>query len=335
MAASAVALALLLSGSRVGSQEAPATANTRLETAAAEPAKVLHFNKPPHAITPSPLPAPSEKTTVAQSNIVPIPPALPLLVKQDKTELLVQALPKPAVAPLAQAGGLFAEGLPKTGQDSQADVPLRLAPLAIPPREPSAPPAVKAKPSVATPARGVQAAVFQPPAGLRPLGEEGTEYQVQLEPPGPQRLFRLEAETRLQERMRQEARERPTPERIAFPEEPIATGGWVVRQFPPANMRVEPHFVCYQRLYFTELNSERYGWDLGPVQPFVSGASFFWDVLLLPYHLGIDPCRCYECSAGYCLPGDPVPYLCYPPTFSLTGLTFEAATAVVLFAAFP
>jgi hypothetical protein len=100
-------------------------------------------------------------------------------------------------------------------------------------------------------------------------------------------------------------------------------------------MVVEPHFVCYGRTYFTELNSERYGWDLGPLQPFVSAGVFFWDVVALPYHIATDPCRCYECSAGYCLPGEPVPYLLYPPTFSLSGLGAEAATAVVLFAVFP
>ena len=36
------------------------------------------------------------------------------------------------------------------------------------------------------------------------------------------------------------------------------------------------------------------------------------DVALCPYHFG-DPCRETDCSAGHCLPGDPVPYGCYPP----------------------
>ena len=48
-----------------------------------------------------------------------------------------------------------------------------------------------------------------------------------------------------------------------------------------------------------------------------------------------NPCRWYECSAGYCLPGDPVPYLCYPPQLSLTGSLAEIATGVALFAMFP
>ena len=56
---------------------------------------------------------------------------------------------------------------------------------------------------------------------------------------------------------------------------------------------------------------------------------------LLPYHMATDPCRKCECSAGYCLPGDPVPLLCYPPQLSLTGAVAEAATIAALFAIFP
>jgi hypothetical protein len=166
--------------------------------------------------------------------------------------------------------------------------------------------------------------------------EEPGEFTVQLEPPGPQRLFRLESERSLQERMRQEARERPSPERIAFPEEPIATGGGsLARVFPPGQELVEPYYVCHGRLYFEDLNSERYGWDLGFIQPLVSTGIFFYDVALLPYHLATEPCRCYECSAGYCLPGDPVPYLIYPPEISLTGTLAEVGVIAGLIAVFP
>jgi hypothetical protein len=162
------------------------------------------------------------------------------------------------------------------------------------------------------------------------------EYQIQLEPPGPQRLFRLESEQTLQERMRQEARQRPTLERIAFPEEPVlSTEAYVARVFPPAQEVVEPNYVCYRRLYFEDKNSERYGWDLGFVQPFLSAGIFYWDVVTLPYHMGTEPCRKFECSAGYCLPGDAVPYLLYPPELNLTGTAIEAGTIVSLFAIFP
>ncbi len=174
------------------------------------------------------------------------------------------------------------------------------------------------------------------PAPYKAPGEDTSDVQIQLEPPGPKRLFRLESETRLQERMRQLARERPTPERIEFPEEkPISTGTFVARSFPAQGIAVEPHYVCYNRLYFEDLNSERYGWDLGFLQPFVSAGVFYWDLATLPYHMGTQPCRCFECSAGYCLPGDPVPYLIYPPELSITGTVFEAVTIGGLLAIFP
>jgi hypothetical protein len=166
--------------------------------------------------------------------------------------------------------------------------------------------------------------------------QELPEYQIQLEPPGPERLFRLESEQTLQERMRQEARQRPTLERINFPEEPVlSTQAYAARPFPPAQELVEPNYVCYRRLYFEDKNSERYGWDLGFIQPFVSAGIFYWDVVTLPYHMGTDPCRKFECSAGYCLPGDAVPYLLYPPELNLTGIAAEAGTIVALFAIFP
>jgi hypothetical protein len=171
------------------------------------------------------------------------------------------------------------------------------------------------------------------PSGPR---DELKDYQVQLEPPGPQRLFRLESETALQERMRQEARERPAPERIQFPDEPILSEEkYAGRTFPGTNVMVEPNYVCHGRLFFEELNSERYGWDLGPIQPLVSAVAFYKDVVLLPYHLGTRPCQCYDCSAGYCLPGDPVPYMLYPPELSLTGAVLETASVAALFFIFP
>ena len=75
--------------------------------------------------------------------------------------------------------------------------------------------------------------------------------------------------------------------------------------------------------------------DLGFVQPFVSTAEFYWDLATLPYHFWTNPCRCYECSSGYCLPGDPVPYLLYPPQISITGAMAEAGAIVGLLAIFP
>jgi hypothetical protein len=179
------------------------------------------------------------------------------------------------------------------------------------------------------------------PGGASPAvsgrpGEEATEYPIELEPPGPQVLFRLDSEAAMQERIRQKARERTPVERVEFPSEPVVgTGPFVQRSFVESKMLVEPNYVCYGRLYFEEVNSERYGWDLGPIQPFVSAGVFFKDVAFLPYHAFSDPFRCYDCGSGYCLPGDPVPYMIYPPGLSVTGALAEAGVVSAMFAIFP
>jgi hypothetical protein len=180
-----------------------------------------------------------------------------------------------------------------------------------------------------------QATPFNPRGGLE-TDERTPGYQIQLEPPGPERLFKLDSEPALHERWQQQANDQQLTGPIQFPEEPILSKEpYTPRVFPPNTEQVEPHYVCYKRLYFEDLNSERYGWDLGFIQPFVSAGIFFWDVATLPYHMGTEPCRCYECSAGYCLPGDPVPYLIYPPELSLTGAILEAGTIVGLYGIFP
>jgi hypothetical protein len=180
----------------------------------------------------------------------------------------------------------------------------------------------------------VQQTVYQQPARL-PTGDQ-REYQIQLAPPGPQQLFRLESEERLQERMRQEALERSPPERIQFPPEPILSRAtFRGRNWPEQKMTVEPNYVCYGRLFFEERNAERYGWDLGEIAPLVSTLYFLKDAACFPYHVATDPCRWHDTNAGYCLPGDPVPYLLYPIDWSVTGAAAEIGAVVTLLAVFP
>ena len=127
-----------------------------------------------------------------------------------------------------------------------------------------------------------------------------------------------------------------TPERAVFPEEkPVTDEPYAARTFPPQVALAEPHYVNYERLHFQDLNSERYGWEISFLQPFLSAGLFYWDVATLPYHAFTEPCRRFDCSAGYCLPGDPVPYLLYPPGLSLTGAIAQAGTVIGLVAIFP
>src|SRR5947209_2816457 len=87
---------------------------------------------------------------------------------------------------------------------------------------------------------------FQMPPPPAATGRPGTtdeqpEYQIQLEPPGPDRLFRVDSEDVLRERMRQEARQRSPMERIVFPEEPIVgREPYKGRLFPEMKEIVEP-----------------------------------------------------------------------------------------------
>jgi hypothetical protein len=181
-----------------------------------------------------------------------------------------------------------------------------------------------------------QPVAMQAPVPPRRSQEESVGYGVQTETPGPSLLFRLESERDLKERLRQEARQVSSTLPVIFPEEPILTREkYTPRRLPAAVEIAEPHYVCYGRLLFEQINSERYDWDLGIIHPLVAAGQFYWDIITLPYHLATRPCEHYECSAGYCLPGDPVPLYCYPPEFTQTATVAEAAVVAALFFAFP
>src|SRR5262249_31157826 len=126
----------------------------------------------------------------------------------------------------------------------------------------------------------MRAAAPPPPASAR--DDPPTAFRIPFELPGPERLFRLDSEEAFFQRVRQEARERK-PEELVFPEEPVLSKDpYYGRDWPCMKMVVEPHYVCHGRLYFEDLNAERYGWDVGLIQPFLSGALFFKDVAFFP-----------------------------------------------------
>jgi hypothetical protein len=170
-------------------------------------------------------------------------------------------------------------------------------------------------------------AAFQ--AGGNTPVTEAPSYPIQLEPPDmPRVALSLQSDEALRERIRQEQRERKPMERVTFPESPVlTTETYHGRSWEPLHMTVEPYYVVYRKLYFQQNNFERYGWDLGPITPVLSSLFFLTDFLTFPYQL--------DSGAGYCLPGDPVPLLLYPPEISLTGALAEAATVIALVAIFP
>jgi hypothetical protein len=130
---------------------------------------------------------------------------------------------------------------------------------------------------------------------------------------GKPTVFQLESEQRWRTRVQAEARQ-AKKESFTFPADPQLPQS--PRQLPFGSVkivRVEPAQVSYQRLIFEEKNSERYGWDLGAVHPLLLTADFYGRVLAAPALRLVDPCRGSESNAGYCLPGDPVPYYLYLP----------------------
>jgi len=210
-------------------------------------------------------------------------------------------------------------------------------------QRPSSPPAPvvplhNVKPAYPTAApddiRQVQAAAA--PRRMPGITTEQMDYLIQLLPPSPERMFRIYSEEQLHEQLRQEDRERTPKTNPIFPDEPAVTDQkYAPRQFPPMVAVAEPAYVNYKRLYFEDKNSERYGWDLGILQPVVSTGLFVGDLVLLPYHFASRPFDCVQSSAGYCLPGDPVPYLLDPPNLSVTGAVGEAGAIMGLIAIFP
>lgn len=88
----------------------------------------------------------------------------------------------------------------------------------------------------------------------------------------------------------------------------------------PGVVVYEPGFIVHNRLLFEERNSERYGWDLGLAQPFVSTMSFYKNVLMWPHNAASSlVVGRMDTNAGKCLPGSPTPYYLYPQGLTITG----------------
>jgi len=161
-----------------------------------------------------------------------------------------------------------------------------------------------------------------------PLVAPAPKDEMRVPPPV---LFRLEAEAILHKRIKVEKKD----DKLEFPPQPVEDKPYAQRTFAPMAVEAEPNFVCYGRLLFEEKNTERYGWDLGPIAPLLLAANFYKDYAALPYKVFSFPRLRYDCSAGLPLPGEPVPLLVYPPGLSVTGGLAEAGAIVALRAIIP
>jgi hypothetical protein len=140
-------------------------------------------------------------------------------------------------------------------------------------------------------------------------------------------IFELENKNKKTPERKFDAKDFPVPEKTS-----IVRPGDVytakTASYPATKMLIEPGYVVHRKLLFEEKNSERYGWDLGIVQPFVSTAFFYKDTLLWPAHLASSWRERYETSAGKCPPGSPVPYSLYPEELTLFGASVGSAVFV-------
>ena len=302
--------------------------------------RVMYFTKPADALIPDDLPADG----------VAMAPAAPQLPGSGVPDV-PKASPTPALQPSPRSLPTIPTATPP------AVLP---TPTALPAHPPSVfsttartrPAPVQQQP----PAEQSSTSQKQPP-NTNPLDPKVTEL------PAPDKIFLMSGDADLQkvivnslieERVRRRAEaERENADRVKRGEKPYeslpslpAPADAAEWQFPvpgrvvpegtryvpktlayePRGARVEPNVVVHRRLHFEEKNAERYGWDLGFVQPFVSTVHFYKDVLLWPNSLATGfKTGFWDTDAGKCLPGSPVPYLLYPPGLTITGTVVEAA----------
>ncbi|MCS7272510.1 MAG: hypothetical protein NZ703_15610, partial [Gemmataceae bacterium] len=152
--------------------------------------------------------------------------------------------------------------------------------------------------------------------------------------PRPEDVFSIPDDAALEQRtielLREEERKAGRdpfakyPKGISFPKAvPAGLGQKYVAKttdYPPQRVEYVSNYVVHRRLHFEEKNAERYGWDLGIIQPLVSAAYFYKDVLLWPNSLASGVAHGFwDTNMGKCLPGSPVPYYLYPPGLTITG----------------
>jgi hypothetical protein len=139
-----------------------------------------------------------------------------------------------------------------------------------------------------------------------PAGDRAAEQflsTLRLAPPSPDELFRLESEKALRQRLQKEAQANPDLPRPVFPpDRPQEPDVINPRTWPWYTRFVEPNYLCHGRLYFQQVQAERYGRDFGVMVPVLSTGIFYFDTAALPVRLLGWPCAPYECHADYYSP---------------------------------
>ncbi len=108
------------------------------------------------------------------------------------------------------------------------------------------------------------------------------------------------------------------------------------REFVPSAVAWKASALCHKPLYFEDVQLERYGHEYGPVlQPALSTAHFFGNIIVLPYKMGIHPMNECQYSLGYYRPGSCAPWMLGPVPLSLRGAISEAGTIGLGFGVLP
>lgn len=162
------------------------------------------------------------------------------------------------------------------------------------------------------------------------------EEEGRFTPPNRDQLYQVDSESTLAERIRQ-LRKSLSKTPLDFPDEDSMRIKTTLerRHFPESKAVEAASYVVYNPLYFQQINTERYGWELGVFQPLVGTAQFYGDVLLFPYKVAVNPPWACEANAGYALPGDAEPLRFLTPPFSWRGVAGEVGAAVGGAAIFP
>lgn len=249
-----------------------------------------------------------------------------------------------------------AEARTATGANGQpvrpagaADGPLRSAEAPVP-DVPALPPPLPASRYLSEGKAAPHPAFAQPEPGTgaaQPLDAPSTSKKAippvppeAIQLPARQNVFTVYNDDKLEkaimERVREDLRRdnKYTPQQeqyLVLPPLPVVSPPGVAyrpktSEYEPRQVLIEPHYVTHRRLHFEERNSERNGWDLGPLQTLVSTAYFWRDTLLWPQSLASACVRGpWDTSAGKSTPGCPTPYYVYPLGLTVTGTAAETA----------
>ena len=334
----------------------------------AAPAQLPGGTQPPPSIPtprlppPAGLPTPSPRPQLVPADAPPVPGTMPFLTNPTPPAPLPVFAPTPTMTLSKPAGSettrpLAAQPVSRgAGGLAPTLAPRPLLAPAMTPVAAQAPPNADKKPlEKLPPVKSPEDTANAPRADAKDKSVPLVVVDSTVAPIDRARAFLLDADPELNKRILAELVEYARKDYevknpgktfplnssdYALPQ-PAKVGATGVAYVPkttgygPTTALIEPGYLVHRRLFYEEKNSERYGWDLGIIQPLVSTAAFYKDTLLYPAHLASNLFERYDTSAGKCLPGSPVPYYLYPEEITLFGATVGTVAVVGTAFVFP